>query len=123
MGRKSIYFRLRRPLRIALTFILVLIAWVFFRAETLKGAMDYLGSMFGLTVVPETSFLIRGILYQPYYLLVMGIASIVVWAAPQSWDWTRELTVKKSIIIGMLMSLSIVLLTLQSYNPFIYFNF
>ena len=123
MGRKSVYFRLRRPLRIGLTFVLVLIAWVFFRAESLTGAVNYLGSMFGLTAVPETSLLIRGILYQPYFLLVMAIASIVVWAAPQSWDWTRELTVKKSVIIGILMSLSIVLLTLQSYNPFIYFNF
>jgi alginate O-acetyltransferase complex protein AlgI len=123
LGRKSLYFRLRRPLRIGLTFVLVLIAWVFFRAETLSGALVYLGSMAGLTAVPETSVLVRGILYQPYYLLVMGIASIVVWAAPQSWDWTRELTVRKFVIIGMLMLLAIVLLTLQSYNPFIYFNF
>ena len=123
LGRKSLYFRLRRPLRVGLTFVLVLIAWVFFRAETLSGALVYLGSMAGLTTVPETSLLVRGVLYQPYYLLVMVIASIVVWAAPQSWDWTRELTVRKFVVIGMLMLLAIVLLTLQSYNPFIYFNF
>ena len=123
MGRKTIYFRLRRPLRISLTFLLVLIAWVFFRAETLEGALTYLGSMFALTTVPETSLLIRGILYQPYFLLVMAMASLVVWAAPQTWDWTRELTIGKSVIVGMLMLLSIALLTLQSYNPFIYFNF
>ena len=123
MGRKSLYFRLHRPFRIALTYGLVLIAWVFFRAETLTGAMAYLGSMFGLTAVPETSILIQGILYQPYYLLAMGIASIVVWAAPQSWDWTRELTWKKVLIIATLMLISLSMLTLQSYNPFIYFNF
>jgi hypothetical protein len=85
--------------------------------------MDYLGSMFGLAAVPETSLLIRGILYQPYYLLVMGLASVVVWAAPQSWDWTRELTATKAVLIGLVMSVSVILLTLQSYNPFIYFNF
>ena len=123
MGRKSVYFRLRRPLRIALTFVLVLIAWVFFRAETLTGAVNYLGSMFGLTAVPETSLLIRGVLYQPYSLLAMAMASVVVWGAPQSWDWTRELTIRKSCVIAMLMMLSVILLTLQSYNPFIYFNF
>ncbi len=123
MGRKTLYFRLRRPFRVAMTFVLVLIAWVFFRAETLTGAMDYLGSMFALTAVPETSLLIQGVLYQPYYILVMGIASLVVWASPQSWDWTRELTVRKTFVIASLTLISLSMLTLQSYNPFIYFNF
>ncbi len=123
MGRKSLYFKLQRPFRIALTFILVLIAWVFFRAETLPAALNYLASMFGLISVPETSMLVRGIVYQPYFLLVMAVASVVVWAGPQSWDWTRKLTIGKSVIIALLMALSLALLTLQSYNPFIYFNF
>lgn len=123
MGRRSLYFKLRRPFRIAVTFMLVLVAWVFFRAETLPAALNYLGSMFGMVAVPETSLLVRGIVYQPYFLLVMTISSIVVWAGPQSWDWTRTLTFSKSIVIASLMALSIVLLTLQSYNPFIYFNF
>ncbi|RUM40775.1 MAG: MBOAT family protein [Desulfobulbus sp.] len=123
MGRRAFYFRLRRPLRIGLTFLLVVIAWVFFRAETFSGALTYLYSMFGLAAVPETSLLVRGIVYQPYYNLVMAIAGIVVWAAPQSWDWTRELTIAKAVIIGVVMLLALSLLTLQSYNPFIYFNF
>ena len=123
MGRRSFYFKLRRPFRVAMTFVLVLIAWVFFRAETLPAALNYLGSMFGMLAVPETSLLVRGIVYQPYFLLVMAISSIVVWAGPQSWDWTRTLTLSKSIVIASLMALSIALLTLQSYNPFIYFNF
>ncbi len=121
--RRSLYFKLRRPLRIAMTFVLVVLAWVFFRAETLPGALSYLGSMFGLALVPETSLLLGGIIYQPYFLLVMVIASLVVWRAPQSWDWTRELSLGKSILIAILMLFSIILLTLQSYNPFIYFNF
>ena len=123
MGRRSIYFKLRRPLRIGLTFLLVVIAWVFFRAETLPGALAYLSSMFGLSSVPETSLLVRGIVYQPYYMLVMFIAVAVVWAAPQSWDWTKQLTGTKAAVIGFLLLISVLLLTLQSYNPFIYFNF
>ncbi len=123
MGRRSLYFKLRRPIRIAMTFILVLIAWVFFRAETLPSALEYLSSMFAVVTVPETSLLVQGILYQPYYLLVMSIAAIVVWAAPQSWDWSYELTVKKGALAALAMVLSVIMLTLQSYNPFIYFNF
>ncbi len=123
MGRRSLYFTLRRPFRIGFTFLLVVLAWVFFRAETLSGALTYLSCMFGLSTIPDTSMLVRGIVYQPYYLLVMSIAAIVVWAAPQSWDWTRRLTFTKAGLIGLCMILSLLLLTLQSYNPFIYFNF
>ncbi len=123
MGRKTVYFRLRRPLRITITFLLTLVAWVFFRAETLGDAGTYLASMFGLATVPETSLLVRGVIYQPYYLLAMAVAVVVVWGAPQSWDWTRVLNPAKAVVIGLLLLLAIVLLTLQSYNPFIYFNF
>lgn len=123
MGRRSLYFKLRRPLRVAITFVLVVIAWVFFRAATMPAALNYLGSMFGVAAVPETSLLIRGIVYQPYFLIVMAVSAAVVWAGPQSWDWTKKLTIWKSLIIAVLMALSVVLLTLQSYNPFIYFNF
>lgn len=123
MGRRSFYFRLRRPLRIGMTFVLVVVAWVFFRAENVPAALQYLSSMAGMVQVPETSLLIRGIIYQPYFLLVMSISAAVVWAGPQSWDWTREIGVNKALSIGFLLLLSVVLLTLQSYNPFIYFNF
>lgn len=123
LGRKSLYFKLRRPARVTMTFVLVVIAWVFFRAETLPGALNYLGSMFSLITVPQTSLLVGGIVYQPYYVIVMVLSAIVVWAAPQSWDWSRELTVGKSCCLAGLMAISILLLTLQSYNPFIYFNF
>ncbi len=123
MGRRSLYFKFRRSIRITMTFVLVLIAWVFFRAETLKSALHYLASMFAVGSVPETSLLVQGILYQPFYLLVMSTAAIVVWAAPQSWDWSRELTVKKGLLTALVMVLSVMMLTLQSYNPFIYFNF
>jgi len=119
----SSVFKLRRPLRIALTFIFVLIAWVFFRAETLSSAVTYLGGMFGLVDVPETSQLVHGIVYKPYYLLMMCFAASVVWGGAQSWDWTRQLTFFKVVVIGLLMSVAVLLLTLQSYNPFIYFNF
>ena len=123
MGRQSLYFRMRRPVRVALTFGLVVIAWVFFRAETLPEALSYLGSMFTITSYPETSLLLGGAIYTPYYLYSMGVAALVVWCCPQTWDWTKSITWGKSVIIVLLLLVSVMLLTLQSYNPFIYFNF
>lgn len=122
-GKQPWYRKLPKPLPTAFTFVLVLFAWVFFRAETLSQALVYLSSMLGLTAPPETSLLVQGIIYQPYYLTAMATAAVVTWWAPQSWEWTRELTaVKTAALFGGLL-LSVVLLTLQSYNPFIYFNF
>lgn len=122
-GRKPLYHMLPKVFRVGLTFILVLIAWVFFRAETFGGALSYLGSMFGLVTVPETSLLLTGLLYTPYYLFAMVIAAVVVWRAPQTWDWTRRLDITKVLMIVALFVLTVAVLSMQSYNPFIYFNF
>lgn len=51
----SARFRLPRPLAVALTFVAVVVAWVFFRASTLHGALDLLAGMAGLhgVALPE----------------------------------------------------------------------
>ncbi len=123
MGRQAVYFKLRRPFRVILTFLLVVLAWVFFRAETLPGAIAYLGSMFGVVQVPDSSLLLKGVVYSPYYLLVMVVSAFVIWRCPQTWDWTKRLDYFRFFIVFLFFALSVALLTLQSYNPFIYFNF
>ena len=122
-GRKPVYFFLPRSLKIAATFILVLIAWVFFRAETFSGALYYLGSMFGMVDVPQTSLLLSGLIYTPYSLLAMSVAALIVWRAPQTWDWSKKLTPLKIAVVVLMLGISVAVLSTQSYNPFIYFNF
>ena len=46
-GKESIYHKLPALLQIIITFFIVLIAWVFFRADTLPDAAQYLKCMFG----------------------------------------------------------------------------
>ena len=67
--------------------------------------------------------LLEGIVYKPYYVGTFVIAAAVVWGAPQTWDWTRTLTVPKALAVAALFLLAAVALTTQSYNPFIYFIF
>ena len=69
------------------------------------------------------AWLLGGVVYQPYYLLTMALAALVVWAGPQSWDWTRRLPAWKALVCLVLFWLSLAALTTQSYNPFIYFIF
>jgi alginate O-acetyltransferase complex protein AlgI len=123
LGKRPLYSGLPRPFRVVFTFGLVLIAWVFFRADTMGQALVYIGSLFNVIEVPESSLLVGGLIYKPYYLLAMLICSVIVWKAPQTWDWTRRITPMKALVTAMVFLCSVTLLTLQSYNPFIYFNF
>ena len=123
MGKQSFYHRLPAALQVAATFLIVLISWVFFRATDLAGAMHYLGRMLGVGSVGENAALIGGIIYQPYYLLTFGMAAVVTWGMPQTWDWTRVLTWPKALLVILLLALSLVVLATQAYNPFIYFIF
>ncbi len=122
-GRKGFFHRAPRPVRVGGTFLLVLVSWVFFRAADLGAALRYLGQMVGLGPVDPGAYLLGGLVYQPYYWLTFATAALVVWGAPQTWDWTRRLPVWKAALCLLLLWLSLVTLTTQAYNPFIYFIF
>lgn len=110
-------------LRMLFTYTIILITWVFFRAVDLPSAMAYCRSMLGLQEVQAGSALIQGIIYQPYYWGTLLLAVIITWGGVQTWDFTRRLTSPKLVLIFGLFVLSLVILTTQSYNPFIYFIF
>jgi alginate O-acetyltransferase complex protein AlgI len=122
-GKTAVYSRLTAPLRVGVTFVIVLVTWVFFRTPDLPSAFRYLAGMAGGGTAQEGARLLGGIVYQPYYLGTFLIAAVIVWTAPQTWDWSRTLTWPKTAIAFTLLLLSAVALTTQSYNPFIYFFF
>ena len=121
--RRSQPSRLPGALRMATTFAIVLVTWVFFRADDLPSAITYLGSMVGAVEPASAARLLGGILYQPYYLLTFVAAAIVTWTAPQTWDWTRQLTPARALGTVILLATSVAVLSTQAYNPFIYFIF
>jgi alginate O-acetyltransferase complex protein AlgI len=122
-GKAPAYGRFGPPLRIAITFLLVLVTWVFFRAHDVTAAFRYLGHMAGIGSVQDGAGLLSGIIYQPYYLGTFAAAALVTWTCPQAWDWTRVLTPPKAIAVAVLFVVAAVVLTTQAYNPFIYFIF
>src|SRR4051812_42383521 len=122
-GREGFYHSLPRPLRIAITFVIVLLGWVFFRATDLHHAVAYIGSMFALQHAAPGAALISGIVYQPYYLLSLGVAALVVWLGRQTWEWTQIMTLPKTAVCFALGWVALAVLATQEYNPFIYFIF
>ena len=122
-GKDAWYRRWPRPARVAVTFAIVTVTWVFFRSPDLVSAGRYLGWMFGLGEASPAASLVAGMLYQQYYLATFAAAAAVTWLAPQTWDWTRSLTPVKVAVVLLGLGLAVSVLATQAYNPFIYFIF
>ena len=123
MGKQSWYGRLPKPAAIAITFIIVCIAWVFFRAPTLSDSVSYLLSMFGMAETTEAAGLVGGLIYTPYHVFTILLAGIIAWRGQQSWDFTRNLTWPKVATITACFIVAIIMLAATSFHPFIYFIF
>jgi len=122
-GKTSLYRRLPATVATVITFAIVCLAWVFFRAPTLDAALGYLAALGGLAPTPPEAALVGGLLYQPYYALTLIVAAMVVWAAPQTWNFTRTLTPLRAAWCLVLLGVSVSLMASQTFNPFIYFIF
>jgi alginate O-acetyltransferase complex protein AlgI len=122
-GKAALYGMLPAPVRTAATFAILLVTWVFFRATDVPHALRYLGAMMALGTPQEGAGLLAGIVYGPYYVGTVLVAGAIVWTAPQTWDWTRTLTLPKATVTLAAFALAIVTLTTQAFNPFIYFIF
>jgi len=105
------------------TFVVVVVAWVFFRQGDPAQAATYLQSMVGMSGPAASEQLLNGVLFSPYALLSFTLSAIVVWVCPDTWEWTQRLTWPKVLVCFALFWLSLVALATQSYSPFIYFVF
>ncbi|QHI35614.1 Peptidoglycan O-acetyltransferase [Kordia antarctica] len=122
-NKKAFYQKLPKIAGIMITFIIVVFAWVFFRAADLPSAITYIQAMFGGTSMSQTDLVNNVLIRNPYYLFSFFLAGIVVWKFPQTWDFTKKITLTKSIWIMFLMLISVMALVTQDFNPFIYFIF
>jgi alginate O-acetyltransferase complex protein AlgI len=123
IGKRSGMHRWPPLVRMALTYVFVLFTWVFFRAADLASAVTCCKSLLGFGTPDAGALLLRGVVFKPYYLATFALCAAVVWAAPQTWDWSRRITWPKIAAAMLLLTVSIILLSMQSYNPFIYFIF
>jgi len=123
-GKQSVYQAWPSGLRIALTFFLMLFSWVLFRADTLTGAMQYFGAMFGLAPISSTAPLLAADLYTPYRLLILAVCAGLVFQPLQAHDWAqRPQTWARTALLLPLFVFSLMTMFSQAFNPFLYFQF
>ncbi len=129
VGLQKLTESLPRFVSVLLTFVLVTVGWIFFRAETLPRAFELLSIMvgFGSTtpIALPRAFIIDN------RSLVMFVCGVLICFIPRSLDidvscprWMRasHLTFKAACAF-LLLSLSVAALASRGYTPFLYFRF
>ncbi len=122
-GKDSAYRRLPRSVRVGITFFVVCLSWVFFRAKTLGQAWSYFRSLFGASDAGYAANAIAGSLYTPYHAGMLGLAAFLVFAMPNTWSLTARIGVGRAVAGVALLALSILMMWTQTTNPFLYFQF
>lgn len=123
-GKRSLYHALPRPARIGLTFGLMLLSWVLFRADHLHAAMDYYRSLLGLLPPGDVAPLLGAAIHTPHHLLVLAVAALLVFQPRQAHDWAQSpLTWARCAALVPLFLVSLLAMFTQSFNPFLYFQF
>jgi alginate O-acetyltransferase complex protein AlgI len=121
--RAGLWSFLPRPLQMLVTFVLVLVAWVPFRADNWAATVAFLRALFGLGAALPHSQLVRGEVFSLHHVIMMGICIFVATRKTQAWDWARTVTWAKVGWLLPLFALGLAAMFTQSFNPFLYFQF
>ena len=134
IGFKKILEKIWSPIRHLYTLLIVLVAWVFFRAETLPDALTFIKTMFFMGGDGENSLYLTK--FQDWINISAFIIAILTTTPIFSkiserftiWSEQRKLTLALNhlIIYAFLIATFIgvtILLCVGSYNPFIYYRF
>jgi alginate O-acetyltransferase complex protein AlgI len=114
------------------TMLIVIVGWVFFRAETLPASIAFLKAMAGLSAAAPTPYTVRWYLTPELWLaLAAGAIGSTPWvpalarrlsrAEPPQVDWPVSL-LSTTTLLALLVA-SIMSMAARTYNPFIYFRF
>ena len=97
-------------------FLLVVLGWVLFRAETWTMALSLLGTMFSWTVAPAVPGL-------PGLLLGTAVAAVIAHAGRNSWQLEHRWSAAAGVGLATLFALSLLVITAGQRTPFLYFQF
>jgi alginate O-acetyltransferase complex protein AlgI len=133
IGLAAAVRRLWLPLRHVYLLLVVMVGWVFFRADTLAGAVAFLRTMFGLQAASRPTPFALGWYLTPEVWLALIVGAIgSTPLIPALGDWRRiRLASWRAAGFDALATASLILIlgaavmqmAARTYNPFIYFRF
>ena len=132
-------FELPSGLQQAITLLIVVVGWVFFRSPTLTYAMKYLGVMFGLVDAPGTPLPTWGFVFGNRELATMAIGCLIAFvplregsspwpSLKAAWDGATESRGARTLGLEFATTVFLLLLCASAivssdYSPFLYFRF
>lgn len=135
MGFSNILSRAWKPVQHLYLLLVVIFSWVFFRADTLSGALDYISVMLDLNSLMTTDFQFSHLTSNEFpYAFLAGLVFIFPvydWlkhSLNQSFNNSTAKTVSfiytpKLILLTFLLYTCVLKVAASTYNPFIYFRF
>lgn len=124
LGKRAPYAALPRPARVAFTFLLMLLSWVLFRADTLPAALDYYRTLAGLGATDVTTPLLGALIFTPLNVLVLVASTFLIFQPIQAHEWAdAPVTWARTTFLLPLFLLALVAMFTQDFNPFLYFQF
>jgi alginate O-acetyltransferase complex protein AlgI len=132
LGLAAAIKRLASPLRHAYLLVVVMIGWVFFRADTLPSALTFLKAMFGFVHPDPTPFTLTYYLTPEVLLAIVAgiIGSMPLFSALGRWretvgerwsGWSLDLASTAALMLVLVAA--VMQMAARTYNPFIYFRF
>ena len=114
-----------------LTFLIVMIGWVLFRASDVSNAFDMYAGMIGQNGLALSDTIAWQISNLQYFTLFMAYALIFISPFIMKTGkkiigertWAYELSFAKQLVVAVLFLIAIAKLIAQSYSPFLYFQF
>ena len=110
--------RLARPITMLLTFPLVLIGWIFFRAATLPDSLYVLGEAFRGSA---------GSFQIPEWLMILLAITFVLALTEEFFGWFKKVAEGPAWVYGIVGALVLMTIELLGYSgpavPFVYFQF
>lgn len=123
LGRRPFYAFLPSSVRVLVTFLLITVGWVIFRAVDLAEAGRMLAIMFAPQSAQGGSTLLSAVLYTRGHLILMALCALLVFQPVQGYDWARRLRWAKIPVLVVLFALALMTMFAQSFRSFLYFQF
>ena len=123
MGKRPFYAFLPKIVRVGITLLIVMVAWVFFRAQDLPHAVRFLGAMTGIVPATAWSSLLNAGIWRLDQVVLMGLCVVLVAQPVQSYEFGSKLSWGRWAVSFTLFLAGLGMMFTQAFNPFLYFQF
>ncbi len=119
---RSLNYRVLTILHAGISFFIIILLWVIFRAENISQAIHYIRIMFDAGQIGES--LPQTVLYLSEYKIELAVCAFLSFIKiPGKVTDSGAYYIGKMLILWVFFLMSISYLVKGSYSPFIYFNF